>query len=510
MSAIDPSFDLGQTPEISRSPAARELAMLAHDIRGALNGVIGGMGEIEASELSPRLREQVERVATAARSLASLTAMMLGDAPDPVAWASGEHLRLPSFLGYVRSRWAGEAHEKGLGFDIVPATDLPPALRMDHLPLARALGNLISNAIKHTGRGAVRLSVARAPGGGITFRVADDGPGIAADVLDRLSDGVPPSGGVGHGLGLHIVRQIAEQFDGWFTIANREPRGAEAMLHLPASICSDQEPAAPVAATAPTERFALDGLRILLAEDNPTNQMVATQMLRALNAQVAVCADGVEALERFEQEAFDVVVVDIEMPRLSGLDVIRAIRARTDGRSGVPVVALTAYALREHRDRILQAGANGLISKPITSIEALGRDIAAHVCAPQAPAAEPAAAAGDAGPVVDEAIYDALVEAIGREMMAELLDKVVVDLLAARAALSGALEPLDRGPIRSASHILISVAGAIGATRLQSGARCLNAVAHSVADDGIAQQARSCIGEIDSAVAFAREQRGAG
>ena len=175
---------------------------------------------------------------------------------------------------------------------------------------------------------------------------------------------------------------------------------------------------------------------------------------------------------------FDLVVVDIEMPRLSGLDVIRAIRARSDGRAQVPIVALTAYAMREHRERIAAAGANGLISKPITSIDALGRGLAAHVRRGSAPAAGDAGAG--AGPDRERsrqgrwsisAIYEALCEAIGAEMMAELLEKVVADLLAAQRELGGALEPLDRAPIRAASHILISVAGAIGAARLQRCAR---------------------------------------
>ena len=100
--------------------------------------------------------------------------------------------------------------------------------------------------------------------------------------------------------------------------------------------------------------------------------MVASNMLRALDAEVLVCSDGVEALERFDDFPADLVVVDIEMPRLTGLDVIRAIRSRTDAKAHVPIVALTAYAMREHRDRIAAAGANGLIPKPITSIEALG------------------------------------------------------------------------------------------------------------------------------------------
>ena len=144
------------------------------------------------------------------------------------------------------------------------------------------------------------------------------------------------------------------------------------------------------------------------------------------------------------------------MPRLSGLDVIRAIRARSDARGQVPIVALTAYAMREHRDRIAEAGANGLISKPITSVEALGRGLAAHVAPllrrsapamPAAPVSAPGAAA--AGPVVDLGIFDALCAAIGPDMMAELLEKVIADLLSARGNSPARSIPLDRAPIRS-------------------------------------------------------------
>jgi CheY-like chemotaxis protein len=239
--------------------------------------------------------------------------------------------------------------------------------------------------------------------------------------------------------------------------------------------------------------------------------MVANQMLRALNAKVTITSDGVEAMEAFEVADFDLVVVDIEMPRMSGLDVIRAIRNRTDGRERTPVVALTAYALREHRERISEAGANGLISKPITSIEALGRALAEYVAIPTIPAISPAVTVRDPAdaepPVIDMAVYDALCEAIGGEMMDELLEKVVGDLDSAGADLAGSLNPLDTGRIRSASHILISVAGAIGASRLQNRARDLNNAAHDGATRDIAAEVRGCLGELDAAVRFARDRR---
>jgi CheY-like chemotaxis protein len=295
---------------------------------------------------------------------------------------------------------------------------------------------------------------------------------------------------------------MAARLGGTLEAGNRPAGGFEAVVRFP--------PAAAVDRLVPRDGAAgpgLSGLRVLLAEDNPTNQMVASQMLRALDAEVVVCSDGVEALERFESGHFDLVVVDIEMPRLSGLDVIRAIRARDDVRAAVPIVALTAYAMREHRERIAAAGANGLISKPVTSVEALGRGLAAYVARsgdgvpPEPPAEE------DDGPVIDMATFDALAEAIGAETMAELLDKVIADLLGAQGELAAALPGLDQAPIRSASHILISVGGAVGAVRLQACARAVNASAHGEDAGKVAALVRRCIAEIDAAVGFCRGRR---
>jgi CheY-like chemotaxis protein len=297
-----------------------------------------------------------------------------------------------------------------------------------HLPLARVLGNLTHNAITHAGRGTVRLDVRRSRGGGVAFRLTDEGPGLSAEALRRVSAQDPSDVGtneLGHGLGLHIVRTLSHAIGGRVSVRNRDEGGVQAVLELPAALCI--EAPAPQRPALPRERGDLAGLRVLLAEDNPTNQMVATQMLTMLKAEVTLAADGVEALERFEDGEFDIVVVDIEMPRLTGLDVIRAIRARGDARARTPIVALTAYALREHRDRIAEAGANGLISKPITSVDALARGLAAHVptAGGASRAVPPPPDEGEAdGPMVDRAIYDALAVAIGAAMMSELLEKV--------------------------------------------------------------------------------------
>lgn len=484
MSVVDPI----RGSSIQADDGERELSMVRHDIRAALQSILGGVNQIDPMSLPMPAREQIERIGAAATTLARL---ICGDEePEDAA-----PLDVGRLLALVRRRHAGEARERGLLFEIRVAENMPARVSLDLTAMVRILDNLIGNALKFTDAGSVRLSAERAPDGSIVFRVTDDGPGLRASPKER-------SRRAGEGLGLHIVDTLAERLGGRVQVSTRGSGGAEAEVRFPASVASGATE--PPSAAAPV--IDLSGLRVLLAEDNATNRMVASQMLRALNADVVACADGVEALERFNEERMDLVVVDIEMPRLSGLDVIRAIRSRRDPLAQVPIVALTAYAMREHRERIASAGANGLISKPIVSVDALGRALAAHI----APAgmrqpleARPEQEESAAAPLIDQSVFDALAETIGPETMLELIDKVISDLKNAKATLSTGCSPVDRKSIRAASHILISVAGAIGAVRLQNSAQSLNRLAHGDATERVASEVRRCVAEIDSAVQFA-------
>ena len=498
-----------------RGPAAPGMelldrTLLAHDLRGGLNGILGGLAALDPETMPRDMREQVERVFAATESLACLMELIFVDLPDGFD-ARGSRERevdygcvdVPRILDYLRRRWTAEAREKGLSLRVVAEADAPTLLSVALLPMARMLGNLMGNAVKHCVRGGIEVVASATREGGIVFRLSDTGPGVREEVLEAIRlDPAPEAldpARPAPGLGLRVVRLLAEEIGAGLALRNREGGGFEALVTIAAEQCARPDPAPPK--TGPD----LAGVRILLAEDNPTNQMVATQMLRALRAEVTVTSDGAEALAAYEIGSFDMVVLDIEMPRVSGLDVIRRIRARGDARAGVPIVALTAYALREHQERIARAGANGLISKPISGIEALGRALAAHLPAGfrarRDEEAEPSAREdGAPAPVLDAAIYEALAQAIGPELMGELLEKVVADLDAARTDIEAARAPGDRRAIRAASHILISVAGAVGAVGLQSLARELNGLANGEAPLGEAVAA--CLAEIDAVQAF--------
>lgn len=245
----------------------------------------------------------------------------------------------------------------------------------------------------------------------------------------------------------------------------------------------------------------LSGVHVLLAEDNPTNQLVATQMLESLGATVTLARDGAEALEILEEQDFDAMLVDIEMPRVSGIDVMRKVRAACGAQAEMPMIALTAYVMREHREAIDAAGADGVIAKPILSIEQLGDDICRFmrrrtggkdVSAERRPGKE-----ASSPPVIDESIYQGLVQAIGPGAMSELLGKVDADLRSAQDRLSHGLAAGDLAEVRSASHILISVAGAIGAVPVQEGAKRLNSAAHQGDLDQVEAMATSLSRDVE-------------
>jgi CheY-like chemotaxis protein len=236
--------------------------------------------------------------------------------------------------------------------------------------------------------------------------------------------------------------------------------------------------------------------RVLLAEDNITNQMVATQMLDALGARVDVANDGAEAIEMLETHSYDLYLIDIEMPRVSGLDVIRKIRSAEPPLCDSPVIAVTAYALREHREKIAEAGADGLIPKPLIGIEQFGRDIMGFIDRNRRRTESPSSgtagtpigdATGDGGlgAPVSASVFEALADAIGEEAMADLLTKIDGDLEKAERDIMRGVTDRDNAALSGATHVLISVAGAVGAQNLQKVAQRMNAVANGRSEEDV-------------------------
>ena len=232
-----------------------------------------------------------------------------------------------------------------------------------------------------------------------------------------------------------------------------------------------------------------------------------------MGANIQVASDGVEALALWEAQSFDLALLDIEMPRKSGLELIRDIRRRNNQKSQKPIIALTAYVLAEHRRRIMETGADGIIAKPLMNIEAFGAEVAAYLddekaVSPVQHTGAPRTEANGLTPFtvpVDQQVFNALHETIGSDAFSELLGKLTEDLADVQRRLISGVAEQDISKIRSASHVLVSLAGAVGATPLQETAQHLNSAAHAGDFESIAKFQKTSLALLDELTVFLSE-----
>ncbi|MEM6680049.1 MAG: response regulator [Pseudomonadota bacterium] len=229
----------------------------------------------------------------------------------------------------------------------------------------------------------------------------------------------------------------------------------------------------------------LKGVKALIVEDNLTNQIVAREMLAYLGAQTVIVGDGIEALDALAAETFDLLIIDIEMPRLTGTELIRRLRVPNGRHADTAMVALTAYVMQENCQAIEQAGADGIIAKPLVSIERFGEVLSAVLerrrqlraaAAPEQAWTAQTANGVDTTPtaVVDERALVSLAEIAGDVGVATLISSALTELETAVAELLTAIETGDLDRTRFVSHSLAGMAGSVGAVGLERQARAIN------------------------------------
>ena len=454
---------------------ATRLNLLTHDIRSAVFDVIGGLRLVDHSKIDAETRLQLERIRTSGEILARLVEDALTLVTDGMSDTESviANLHLHRLLNDVELRWSGRAKAKGLEFELIIAPDVPAVISTDRLGLERILSNLLSNAFKYTEKGVVRMETSLADGNILKFSLCDDGPGFSNEALSSLYNlhGRPfNTEKPGTGVGLHIAKDIADRMGATIQVANGS-NGAIVTLELPAKAWHYA-----TAAQGTHPLPDLSNVRVLVAEDNETNQLIIAQMLQTMGAEYEIAIDGIEALNWLERESFDIALIDIDMPRLSGIDVMRHVRSQMTELRDLPILAVTAFVLRANRDAIYDAGANRILAKPILSIETFGQSIASllRLAEGSIPIDEQAAAR----PTLDETRLNHLLEISGPEGAKELLNRLHSDLSNISDALSNAVPELDLPNLRGQTHVLISLAGAVGADRLQRQAEALNSAAH--------------------------------
>ncbi|MFD3263374.1 ATP-binding protein [Phenylobacterium ferrooxidans] len=379
------------------------LANMSHEIRTPLNGVLAMAEVMSMGQMDDIQRERLEVI----RQSGGLLLAVLNDVLDLSKIEAGkltllvDDFDLESAIAPARESFAIMAEKKGLDFKLEVEATAQGAWRGDADRLGQIVGNLLSNAVKFTQAGEVAASFSLNPDtGAVRLTVRDTGLGIPAEKQATLfekfvqADNSATRRFGGTGLGLAICRELTQMMGGAIWVDSREGKGSTFTVELPLErgVAVAAAPAAASAGDNPEE----GALRLLAAEDNPTNQQVLAAVMGSLGLDIDIVADGKLAFEAWRDGAYDLILMDIQMPVMDGIDAARAIRAaeREQGRPRTPIVALTANALSHQVEEYLAAGMDGHVAKPIEIAklyEAISR--ALNDAAQNAAAASAAAAA---------------------------------------------------------------------------------------------------------------------
>lgn len=502
--------------ELRRKSDARAefLAAMSHEIRTPMTGVLGMADLLAAQDLTAEQRRYVDSMRSSGRHLVTVINDILDFSRIETGKLALETIdfRLSDVIEQVRSLIHPMALEKGLAFDIHLDPALPSVVKGDPTRLRQILLNLAGNAVKFTSQGNVTLDVLPAADEAgrprYRFEVRDTGIGIPPDKLQILfapftqADSSTAREYGGSGLGLAISQRLADAMGGRVTAASTPGRGSVFTLEVP---LAPGDPGHRSASAIGAQAAALPQ-RILVAEDVQINRDILQLALAARGHQVTFAHDGAEALEAVQREPFDMVLMDVQMPVMDGVEATRRIRALPGEARRIPIIGLTANVMSQEQARYLQAGMDACLMKPI-EWERLDAAIARHsaaggrAIAQDAPAAAPEPVPSPVVPLLEERQIASL-RALGTEedflvLMAHVMESVerTANEIAATA------EP---APLARAAHKLKGSAGMGGLARVSALAGRLEEACESGGDvQGFRQQLAESVNETRAALVLA-------
>ena len=356
-----------EAQEASRAKSAF-LAMMSHELRTPMNGVLGMAHALGTTKLDARQSDYLDTIIQSGDGLMAI----LNDILDLSKIEAGKlELEVVPFEIRVLGRqlhrvWAETARAKGLDLVLDIAPDTPRWLSGDPVRVRQILLNLLSNALKFTPEGRIRVAIAPHAAGGVEIAVSDTGVGMSDEQQAKLftpfvqGDRSIARKYGGTGLGLSICRDLAQMMGGRIMATSRPAEGSTftVVLDLPAA-------RAPRPEAVPDVAPQLAGARVLVVDDNPANLAVARAVLEAVGVLVVTAGDGRQALARLRVEDFDLVLMDVHMPVMDGIEALRRVRNGEGGRPDMPVLALTADAMSGEAERLVGLGFDEAQPKPI-------------------------------------------------------------------------------------------------------------------------------------------------